>query len=154
MFSMEDLFDDSKGLDDLDFNSLLNSMIEPAMDFWKSELVDVKKKTVEENKLFVSTLKDHEVISTDTVLGNTNFTYFNSSEKPLRCIIPDVKAGEIRCMGLMSSEGYPVTIITRDKKEFTINKENPFLNLFFVKDVGYVENIDNLDDRKMKHFNR
>jgi hypothetical protein len=142
MFSIDDLFNTLLQSDDEDIQNLNDWKNDPTInqtDWWGGNFNTFDKKIPEEIKVESTELDGSEVVNSDTILANTFFTYFDSSIKPLSCIIRDTKPGEVRCLGMLSSGTYDVTITTENKKKFVITASSPFLNLYYVKDVGYVE---------------
>jgi hypothetical protein len=147
MFSLDDLFNEFMQMKDEDLKDLANwgnsssqnTDLNNQNDWWSGNHQNLDRKISEEIKIDLTELDGTEIINSDTILANTFFTYFDSSLKPLNCIIRDTKPGEVRCLGLLSSGTHNVTITTENKKKFTITASSPFLNLYYVKDVGYVE---------------
>jgi hypothetical protein len=113
-------------------------------DFFKSFAVE--KKTKDDIRFeSIAFLKDHEIINTDTVIGNTYFVYFDSTNKELNVILRDGKIGDIKCMALISNDCFDVNITDERKNKFKIAKKHPFLNLYYLP-KGWSEKKDNFQN--------
>lgn len=76
----------------------------------------------------------HETVSTSTTLSAcTHFTYFDSTKGALKCTLPDMQFGDVRCMMLSSSVCYPVIITSTAGQKWTLNVSTPFLNLRYTR---------------------
>lgn len=140
MFSMEDLLSavsEEPGFEVFDPSVFFNPQANPLTNWWNAENFNNEKKGEQKIIQEVVLTENYEVVSSDIVLGSTYFTYFDSSKKPIKCTIRDMRPGEMRCMGLIGSRCHDVTIITENKKSFILTNEQPFLNLVYMKDKGF-----------------
>ena len=124
-------------------------------DLFTQSQASLPKRTPDEIRFLEEPLQDHEIVNIDTILGNTYFTYFDSTEKELNCKIRDGKVGDVRCMGFLGNKGNKVTIVTEDKTTFSITEKYPFMNLRFTKEgwiiaEKYIEPVQ----KKKKHASR